>query len=87
MQKHPNVVVRIAYVGYRDYCDARRFEVMPFTDRDPVSALRTFLEPVKAMGGGDGPEDIVGGLRNVAALDWQARASRACHLLVLCASW
>lgn len=72
--QHPNVCIRIAYVGYRDHGDTRRFEIMPFVDRKPAAALRTFLEPVQAYGGGDGPEDVVGGVREAVLLDWKSRA-------------
>lgn len=63
VEKHPNVRLRLAYVGYRDHCDEKQFEMMPFTDQEPVKTLRTFLAPVEAYGGGDGPEDVVGGER------------------------
>lgn len=61
VEKHPNVRLRLAYVGYRDHCDEKQFEIMQFTDQEPVKTLHTFLAPVEAYGGGDGPEDVVGG--------------------------
>jgi hypothetical protein len=44
------------FVGYRDHCDARRFEDIPLTD--DVAAVERALGPVAASGGGDAPEDV-----------------------------
>lgn len=74
VKQHPNLRIRIAYVGYRDY-GVPRFEIMPFTDRDPVTALRTFLKDVECIGNADLQENVCGGLQKVADLDWKASAS------------
>lgn len=75
-EMHPNITLRIAYVGYRDYDQpaASRFEILPFADTACVSRLTTFLESVRAKGGGDSQEDVVGGLRQVTALEWRSSA-------------
>lgn len=52
-------------VGYCDLCDTRfgRFEVIDFVGKDEASSFRTFLTGVRAVGGGDTCEDILGGLQ------------------------
>lgn len=77
VKQHPNLRIRIAYVGYRDY-GVPRFEVMPFTDHDPVTALRTFLKDVECICNADLQENVCGGLQKVADLDWKASASCFC---------
>ena len=54
-----NLKVRVCLVGYRDHCDAERFTIHEFTD--DICALKTFISRVQATGGGDFPEDVVGG--------------------------
>ena len=53
--------VRVCFVGYRDHCDAERFAIHKFSDSIPE--VRNFISGVVATGGGDFPEDVVGGLR------------------------
>ena len=54
-----------AMVGYRDHCSPadERFEVFPFTGMDGVEKFRDFLRGIRCNGGGDGPEDVAGGLQ------------------------
>ena len=62
-------VAGVAFVGYKDHCDGRdHFEVRSFT-RD-LNAFRTFVRGVGASGGGDFPEDVLGGLRRAVDLAW-----------------
>lgn len=53
--------VRVTFVGYRDHCDSKRFEIKPFTE--DLDDMKKFISKVEADGGGDEPEDVVGGLR------------------------
>jgi len=78
---HPNALLRLAYVGYRDHGDVPHFEVMPFVepDREPAKTLKARLKRVKAFGGGDGPEDVVGGLLHTAQLDWRSGTRLVIH--------
>ena len=76
--------VRVAFVGYRDYFDAERFVCVDFTT--DVAAFRQELQQVQAMGGGDIPEDMAGGLHKATLLSWRARtrsliliADAPCH--------
>jgi len=67
--RDPNCKVRTAFVGYRDFCDKNSlFELHDFSyDADKI---KEFINNVKAMGGGDFPEDIHGGIRKALDLSW-----------------
>ena len=76
--------VRVAFVGYRDYFDAERFVTVDFTQ--DVAAFRQEIQHVTAVGGGDIPEDMAGGLHKALQLTWKARtrsliliADAPCH--------
>ena len=47
---------RVSFIGYRDIKDQRRFEVMPFNSN--IDQVKDFISGVKAIGGGDEPEDM-----------------------------
>jgi hypothetical protein len=64
--------LRMAFVGYRDVNDQVQFEILPFTTSP--NSFRSFLARIKANGGGDGPEDVFGGLEKVGQLDWSPNA-------------
>ena len=50
-----------AFVGYKDWCDGpSHFEVLPFGG--DIAAFKAFLSGTRATGGGDAPEDVLGGL-------------------------
>ena len=53
--------VQICFVGYRDHCDSERFAIKNFSS--DVDDVKKFISGVRAIGGGDFPEDVVGGLR------------------------
>ena len=63
-----NLKLRLAIVAYRDLCDSNRFEVMDFNSS--IEAFDSFLGRIIADGGGDGPEDIAGGLQKANGLSW-----------------
>lgn len=69
-----NLDVRVCFVGYRDHCDKKRFEIMPFTS--DIDKVKTFISGVNATGGGDFPEDVVGGLRKCLDLKWSDNSSK-----------
>lgn len=51
--------LRFAFVAYRDFCDySNRLEVCEFTT--DCKAVTSFIAKQRAMGGGDGPEDLLG---------------------------
>mmetsp|Transcript_33136 Transcript_33136/g.48414 ORF Transcript_33136/g.48414 Transcript_33136/m.48414 type:complete len:321 (-) Transcript_33136:685-1647(-) len=85
--------IRMAFIAYRDYVDASeplkydspgKRDVCHFTE--DIGQLRKFVSAQKASGGGDGPEDICGGLCEASALDWEGEnrhlfliADAPCH--------
>eukprot|EP00927_Polykrikos_kofoidii_P000222 TRINITY_DN10091_c0_g1_i2.p1 TRINITY_DN10091_c0_g1~~TRINITY_DN10091_c0_g1_i2.p1 ORF type:complete len:988 (-),score=138.44 TRINITY_DN10091_c0_g1_i2:73-3036(-) len=65
----PSMRLHLAFVGYRDHCDAVRIEEFPFSSS--VDDFKNFVAAIRATGGGgDGPEDVHGGLETVCGLDW-----------------
>ena len=60
---------RIAIVAYRDVGDDPRFEVHDFNG--DVSACKEFVAGLRARGGGDQCEDVIGGLERAASMDWK----------------
>jgi len=65
-----NVTVRMAFIGYRDFEDAKRFEVHPFTEDH--EQIRQHCLKLVATGGGDAPEDIQGALKEALKLEWKS---------------
>ena len=71
--------VRVAFVGYRDHSDGtNRIETLAFTE-DPSEFTR-FLSSVSADGGGDAPEDVLGGLEAVINLAWSSASKVIFHI-------
>ncbi len=64
--------VRVGFVGYRDYDDNIHPVVHPFTTE--VGKIKTFLQNLKATGGGDQCEDVLTGLEEALKLEWSATA-------------
>lgn len=63
------VIAGLAFVGYKDWCDGDdHFEVLPFTT--DLSRFRDHVGHVTATGGGDAPEDVLGGLHKAIHLAW-----------------
>jgi len=76
---YPRVKFRVAFVGYRDYADASRLEVIGFqniaTDSD-FSTWQRRIQSIRATGGGDAAEDVFSGLEAVTQLQWRSKGSR-----------
>lgn len=57
----------MAFVGYRDYTDVKRFEIKSFTE--DVKAMENFIAKIEASSNQDGgdeidwPEDVTGGFK------------------------
>ena len=63
--------VRVAFVGYRDHCDgSMRIETFQFSE--DTDKFVSFLSGVRATGGGDAPEDVLGGLEAAVNLAWSS---------------
>jgi hypothetical protein len=72
---HHRATVRVAFVAYRDFCDNHhRLEVHGLTE--DVGSVRAFISGLTAFGGGDGPEDIPGGLDAALKMEFTAAAKR-----------
>ena len=71
--------LRLAFVGYRDFCDEEeRLTTVPFT-----KSVARFVNNVSkkiAMGGGDIPEDVFGGLDAAMGLNWKADTRVLIHI-------
>jgi hypothetical protein len=66
--------VKVCFIGYRDHCDSKRFEIQDFTDN--IEDVKTFISKCNAEGGGDFPEDVVGGLRKCLDQKWREESSK-----------
>lgn len=58
----------VAIVAYRDFGDSPQWEVRAFSP--DINGAFSVLDTVRAMGGGDIPEDMHGGLSRVINLGW-----------------
>jgi hypothetical protein len=72
-------ILRFAFVAYRDFCDVNRIESVDFTT--DLGKVKSFIQSQKASGGGDHPEDLLGGLNRALTLKWNAEN----RFIVLCA--
>lgn len=69
---------KFACICYRDPVDSPSDVHRVFDFDDEIENLATFLEEVKASGGGDGPEDYVGALNEAFNnLSWRSEAKKA----------
>ena len=71
--------VRVCFIGYRDHCDSVRFSIKDFTE--DVDGMKQYIATVQAMGGGDAPEDVVGGLRKCLDQAWTPGSTRQVFLI------
>lgn len=73
-------ILRIGFVGYRDHCDgALRLEVVDFVDSSNLKLFTDQLASCPAVGGGDIPEDIAGGLKVASELSWNSSTRLIIH--------
>jgi len=68
MEEDEGSAVRVAFVGYRDFCDKSIYDVHDFTYLD--TEMKKFISKRKAKGGGDAPEDVQGALHQALNLSW-----------------
>lgn len=61
-------VLMVWFCPIYNISDQERFQVFPFTSS--TTDLSNFLHELRATGGGDEAEDVVGGLEEVLKLDW-----------------
>jgi len=70
---------RVAFVAYRDWLGGgERLETLPFTE--DISTFEDFVGELKAEGGDDAAEDVLGGLQASLGLDWRAKIKILYHI-------
>ena len=77
--KNPELEVRVAFVGYRDFCDNGIFTVHDFTF--DLAKMKSYISKLKADGGDDGPEDVAGGLYQLLNLSWHPNSDKLANLV------
>jgi hypothetical protein len=71
--------VRIAVVGYKDHSDGvSSIQSLDFTAS--VDRVHSFLGELSAFGGGDAPEDVLGGIREALNKSWRQRTRCLIHI-------
>ena len=70
---------RVAFIGYRDHCDGpMRIETFQFSENTDMFV--SFLGNIRATGGGDAPEDVLGGLEAALNLAWSSASKVIFHV-------
>ncbi|ETN98747.1 hypothetical protein RFI_38743 [Reticulomyxa filosa] len=64
---------------FRDYDDIPQFEVLDFTEN--IDEFKDFLGKLKATGGGDDCEDVIGGLEKCVGLTWSSKTKVLFHIV------
>jgi hypothetical protein len=65
----PGISLEFGFVGYRDYGDSQQFEVFQFIGN--AAELAALINNVRATGGTDEAEDVLGGMQTaLTGLDW-----------------
>eukprot|EP01084_Bolivina_argentea_P257644 434108_1 len=61
--------LRVGCIGYRDWSEGdKRIEALDFTE--DINQFKNFVQSLKAFGGDDGAEDVLGGLNATITLNW-----------------
>jgi len=64
---HPNTIVEVAVVGYRDYGELVRFRIYDF---GTAAILQDQMGDLRAEGGDDTAEDVAGAFKRATELSW-----------------
>jgi hypothetical protein len=70
--------VRIAVVGYKDHQDSPNIQSLDFTI--DVNQVRNFIDTLRASGGGDTPEDMLGGIQRALNSTWLNQTKCIIHI-------
>jgi hypothetical protein len=70
--------VRMAVVGYKDHMDNPNIQFSDFTPS--ADQVRSFLNGLSATGGGDAPEDVLGGIRRALNATWMHQTRCIIHI-------
>jgi hypothetical protein len=77
IKEETTVIVRLGFIGYRDYLDNKNLEYYKFPELSTdVEYFKNSLESVKVGGGGD-CEDMAGGLVRALEYDWKSNSKFA----------
>ena len=71
--------MRVCFIGYRDIQDKPRFEIFKFSE--DLDAAVKFISGMNAMGGGDAPEDVQGGLDLALKMEWTVGSIKQLFLI------
>ncbi|CAF0989470.1 unnamed protein product, partial [Brachionus calyciflorus] len=74
-----DITFNLALIGFRDVLDKNRYEKMNFTQ--DIRDFEIFLNNLQSFGGGDLPEDVLGGLK--CALEEFSWSSKAKFLILI----
>ena len=66
--------MRVCFCGYRDVKDEFRLSYKKFTDN--IEEIKDFILKTVATGGDDPPEDVQGGMKVMALMEWSTEASK-----------
>ena len=80
IESNKGLTTRVAFIGYRDIKDSKRFEIIEFTEN--VHSVRGFISKLVATGGGDAPEDVAGGLDKALKLNWTENSVKSLFLIL-----
>jgi hypothetical protein len=70
--------VRVAVVSYKDHGDNPNIEFLDFTPS--ADQVRQFLDRLNADGGGDLPEDVLGGVHRALNASWKQQTRCIIHI-------
>jgi hypothetical protein len=70
--------IRIAVVGYKDHGDSPNIEALDFTT--DANRVRSFIDALRATGGNDTPEDMLGGIRRALNSTWKNQSKVIIHI-------
>ena len=71
--------VKLGFVGYRDHQDEfHRIQNLDFSE--DIDVFKEFVGSIKATGGDDGPEDVLGGLEAAIKLKWSSKNKVLIHV-------
>ncbi|KAK1778531.1 hypothetical protein QBC45DRAFT_161289 [Copromyces sp. CBS 386.78] len=70
--------IRIAVVSYKDHFDAGHLQFLDFTES--TDQVRRFINNLTADGGGDMPEDVLGGIRRALDASWKHQTRCIIHI-------
>jgi len=79
VQSYPDLEVRVAFVGYRDFPDNDIFTIHDFTF--DLAKMKSYISGLRARGGADHPEDVAGGLYQLLNLSWHPDSTKLANLV------